>query len=212
MDDQIRLGEVAEGETQAAKDYWGRRGVKRFYRQREQHWRGFIAEQTLAYEPRRVLEFGCNVGQNLLAIRERAAEVELVGIDINADAVEAGRRDLGLDLRVADEDYLARQDDDAFDVVFTVSVFDHLPAPAEPFRQVLRLAPVVLLLEPWVGREGRIETSPTSDGPVDTTPYSYSWDYRRLAADLPVTVESEPYPLGGERLNPYYTLFRIVRA
>lgn len=203
----------AADESEAAKRFWAQRGFHAGYAG-PRPWSEQMAEQVLRFRPRSVLEFGCNAGRNLAAIRSRDSEVRLLGIDINADAVAYGR-DSGLDLRVADEGFLQAMKPGAVDVIFTVSVIDHLPSPEQVLAHMLRVSRIgVILLEPWIGREGRIVRNPLPDeqGGTDTTPYSYSWDYERLAARMSSSpkVDVIPYPLSGTNLGPYYRLYRML--
>jgi SAM-dependent methyltransferase len=160
-----------------------------------------------------VLELGCNVGRNLAAIRERAPDLQLAGVDINAAAIAVGVAE-GLPLFEADEQFLARQPTGAFDVIFTVSVLDHIASPDLVLAEMLRVSAVgVLMLEPWIGREGKIIRSPDpGGGMVDTTPYSYSWDYDSMFARVPrrLAVTSDPYPLTDQRLAAHYHLWRAI--
>jgi len=185
-----------------------------FYKQPETHWSNFLAEEVLSFQPLSVLEFGCNAGRNLLSLRERALGFRLQGVDINPHAVEFGRRERNLDLLQADETFFQAQPDAGFDVVFTVSVLDHLASPKPVLAEMVRVARLaVLLLEPNLGEDGKIvrNVNARTGEMNDTTPYTYSWDYRKLAAGLPVEFSEKPYPLTGTNLGPYYALFRLVK-
>jgi SAM-dependent methyltransferase len=185
-------------ETRAARAYWAGRKVGAFSRRRE--WSGQLADRIVAFGPRKVFEFGCNVGRHLVEIRERDPSIILRGVDINVAAVETGRRN-GLPLAVGDETYMARFTDDEFDVAYTASVIDHIPDPTLALREMARIAPVLVFLEPWMGYEGKVEW--VSEG-VRANRFLYSWDY---AARLPHhDVTSEPLPLRPEGAGPYYRL------
>jgi SAM-dependent methyltransferase len=206
--------ELSQTEAKDAKTYWSSLAVPGFYKQPETHWSKFMADQILSLKPQSVLEFGCNVGRNLLALRESAPTLLLRGIDINPEAVTFGRTERGLDLAQGDETFLAAQSADAFDVIFTVSVMDHLPDPLPVLREMVRVARLgVLLLEPTLGAEGKVLKcldSSTQD-PAEATPYSYAWDYARLCADLKVAFSKEHYPLSGTKLGPYYWLYHLLK-
>jgi SAM-dependent methyltransferase len=64
-----------------------------------------IAETIAGFAPASVLEFGCGSGRNLDVLR-RLLPARLVGVDINAVAIDWGRRNFGLDLHVGDEGWL----------------------------------------------------------------------------------------------------------
>jgi SAM-dependent methyltransferase len=203
-----------ETEASEAKRYWSSLKVPEFYKQPQTHWSSFIAAQVMRLNPRSVLEFGCNVGRNLSAIRDCAPSVLLRGIDINAEAVAFGRKDRDLNLSQADETFLQEEPDQSFDVIFTVSVIDHLPNPKPVLIEMVRAARLgVLLLEPSLGEEGKVlkNASNQAKNLNEATPYSYSWDYARLCSDLPIKFSKERYPLSGTRLGPYYWLFRLLK-
>lgn len=185
-------------EARAASRYWAGRKVGAFSRPRA--WSGLLADRILAEHPRHVLEFGCNVGRHLAAIRTRDPSVELRGIDINARAVAVGRAS-GLALTVGDERSLARFRDGEFDVAFTSSVIDHIPEPTLALMQLDRVARVLILLEPWLGYEGKVEWVRPGER---ANPFLYSWDY---AARLPGrVVTSDPMPIRPEGAGPWYRL------
>ncbi len=201
-------------ETADAKKYWSSLKLQDFYKQPETHWSRFMAEQILSFRPRSVLEFGCNAGRNLESLRLRAPTLKLQGIDVNTEAVEFGRRERNLDLVQADETFFREKADGAFDVVFTVSVLDHLASPKPVLTEMVRVARLaVLLLEPTLGEDGKVVRNihPSTGEGMETTPYTYSWDYEKLSAGLPVEISKIPYALSGTNLGPYYALFRLVK-
>lgn len=206
----IPAGQLPPSEPDDAARYWADRKLRRTYT-RHAPYRSFMAERVLAERPGRVLEFGANAGRNLVAIRDAAASKRrkppvLKGVDVNAEAVAYGVANYGLDLEVVDEAWLGEQPDDAWDVAFTVSVIDHLPKPNPVLRELARVATVLLLLEPWLGKEGKVRQEDVSG----TSPYSYSWNYPRRLKALGLGVSSEPYALNDDprTLGPHYVLYR----
>lgn len=203
-------------EVMEAKRHWSSIGVRPFY-VRPQPWAASMTQRILKHEPASVLEFGCNAGRNLLTIREAAPQVRLSGLDINGDAVRVAVEQ-GLDVVVGDETTLAQYGTGSVDVSFTISVLDHLPEPSLALQELARISrKAILLLEPWVGSEGKVlrNSSHSEVGQmVDTTPYSYSWDYgsltRAVAPDW--SLKSEPHPLGPAALGPYYFMYELMPA
>lgn len=192
---------LPEDEAQQAIAHWSAQKLRRTWT-REQPRHGWLAEQVLTNEPRSVLEFGCATGRNLHAIRDRAPEVRLLGLDINPTAVRHGRNHWGLDLRVAGLDTLA---DDEVDVAFTVSVLDHIPDIEPTLEQLCRVAPLLLLVEPWLGGEGKV-TDVTG-----TSPYSYSHDIAGRLRARGYAVRYEKHPLSDWGLGPWYRLYTARR-
>lgn len=205
----------AGSEVGDAKTYWSSIDVSNHgtYLKR-QAWSVELAELFAARAPRSVFEFGCNAGKNLLTVRERLPKCFLAGIDINAQAIEVARKSK-LRASVGDEKLLELFPNRAFDICFTVSVLDHMPEPAAALRELARMsAKALYLLEPWLGAEGRVVRNYNErlERDIDTTPYSYSWDYPALAARVLPNwqLTQRPMPLP-TNLGPYYHLFELTR-
>jgi pseudaminic acid biosynthesis-associated methylase len=80
-----------------------------------------------AHRFRTALEVGCNVGDNLLALRELIGEEALAGVDVNEGALAVARRALPrADLRRATAKQLPFADG-SFELVFTAMVLIHQP-------------------------------------------------------------------------------------
>lgn len=181
-----------------ASQWWSQRRLIGWYT-KPQPWTAGIVDAVLAGDPARVIEFGCNAGRHLRAIRARSPRTALVGIDINGAAVDWGRSHWGLDLRLGDETLL---EPDSCDVVFTVSVVDHIPQPERALAALCLAAPTVILVEPWLGREGEVESH---------NPYTYSWDYPTRLRALGMTVTDRPFPLSEVSIGPAYRMYRATR-
>lgn len=183
--------------TEASR-WWGQRKLMRYY-MTDQPWTSALVDAILAHEPKRVVELGCNVGRNLRAIRDRDPKVELVGIDVNADAVAWGQRKWGLDLRVGDERLLEPDD---YDLAFTVSTLDHIPEPEAALAALTGAAPRLILVEPWTGVEGPLKSH---------NPYTYGWDYATRLRSLGLVVTSRKFPISDMSIGPEYRLFQARR-
>lgn len=191
------------------KPFWRDRRVLNFYKS-DQPYRGAIAAKVVEESPKRVLEFGCNVGRNLVAIRQLDASIHVEGVDVGHQPVRFGRQRYGLTLHEGDESWLTRQPDDAYDVAFTVSVLDHIADPDPVMAQLARIAPVLLLCEPWMGREGDVVEEGYKPNSV-----TWSWDIpaRLRAKGLKVSIRRFPLsddPFGGG-LAGIYRLYRVWR-
>ena len=181
-----------------AREWWANRKLMRYY-QEAQPWTPDLVAAILEGHPKRVVELGCNVGRNLRAIANEDPGVQLVGVDVNAEAVAWGRRKWGLDLRLGDDSLL---EPDAYDVAFTVSVLDHMPDPARALTALAAAAPRLLLLEPWIGVEGPAKSR---------NPYTWSWDYATRLRGMGWRVTSRKFPIGPDYLGPDYRLYRATR-
>ncbi len=202
---------LAVPEADAAKQHWANIDVD--YYKKEREWSRFMAQRVLSFAPNSVFEFGCNAGKNLVTLRRELPNLKLHGIDINSKAI-AHARQQGLAVACGDEHVLELLPDQAFDVCFTVSVLDHL---SEPETAVLDLARIsgkaMLLLEPWLGKEGKVVRNKdrVSGEMIDTTPFSYSWDYLGMLNRLLPrwTISAEAYPMESN-LGRYYTLYSAL--
>ena len=178
-----------------------------------------LEELCRATEARRILEFGCYSGRNLKTIGaaySAAGETapELVGLDINTQAIAAGAAE-GLDLRLGDETALRAFADGEWDVVFTVSVLDHMPDPAAALEQLARITRRrLVLIEPHPLREGTgkavQEGRKARDEPM---PFTYLHDYDALLLGQGLVQELDlPMPTHLHRVGPFYRLRVLAPA
>jgi len=200
-----------ENEKELAKEYWS--GINFSNYKLERPWSKFIATKVLEYAPKKVLEFGCNAGKNLIAIKNSDADVDVFGVDINCEAIKYAKEECHLNVACLDESIFSIIPDNTYDVVYTVSVLDHVPYPDKILSQLLRISKKgVLLLEPWIGEEGKVvkNLNIRTNTVIDTTPYSYSWDYKKLIKPHLESwkLEIEEYKLDSN-LGRFYYLYQI---
>jgi hypothetical protein len=81
-------------------------------------------------------------------------------------------------------------------------VIDHIDDPQPTLANLARIAPTLLLLEPWTGGEGPAESH---------NPFTYSWDYPRRLRELGLSVTVRKMPLSGTGLGPHYRLYTAHR-
>ena len=187
-------------EAEAAASYWSQRKLGAFSRERP--WSQALAVQVAMQLPGRrgagcaILEFGCNVGRHMHAMRQQLPEAAVTGIDIHLPAVQEARR-TGLYVLLGDEFTLGLLPPDTYDVAYTVSVLDHLPDPQQALERLDRIARVLMFVEPWLGSEQQLQDRGTS-------PWTYSWDYE---ARLPRRQwKRQPFPLHQTGAGPHYQL------
>jgi len=85
----------------------------------------FDLAAELAPDARRILSFGCSVGEELISLRSRFANAEIVGAEINARSRAIARRRVANDARtmvIAPESITG-----SFDLVFALSVLQRDP-------------------------------------------------------------------------------------
>jgi ubiquinone/menaquinone biosynthesis C-methylase UbiE len=108
--------------------YWARRKkfAESYWNNREHPSKKFLGERIAAFAPiHSILEVGCASGPNLWLLAKRFPEAEIVGIDINPEAVKFGNDQftkegiLNVKLSVGKADELGQFRDKAFDIVFT---------------------------------------------------------------------------------------------
>ena len=145
-----------------------------------------------------------------------AQTLRLAGCDINVESIARGNADKRLDLKVADEDYLPSLKARSFDVVFTVSVLDHLPDPEFTIGELLRIArQAVVFVEPVnaeaLGKVNPINTRWSQREAV--TPFTYFHDYyamyRRKRASLCLDI---PMPTHLNKVGPFYRMMILRPA
>ncbi len=206
--DVLPPGQFPVDEAAAAKTVWAGWQIKSWY-QRDKPWAQLLADLVYDLQPKSVLEFGCNVGRNLAAIARALPDLRLTGIDINAEAVRLGCEHTGLDLRVGDEKTLAEFREGEFDLVFTVSVLDHIPDIADVCRLLIRCAARHLFcLEVRLPAEGRVirHYDHKRGAVVASTQASYSWHLERFIHGHPRLwrLDHRPCYLHSAALGPYY--------
>jgi SAM-dependent methyltransferase len=198
-------------EDDQAKAFWSAH-VSGFYLE-PKPWSRLLAHEAAELNVASVLEFGCHAGRNLAAIRERLPAAQLVGLDINAGAVAGGRERHNLDLRVGDEQSLAEFADRSFDLVFTISVLDHVPRIDRLCQELMRVARrAAFFLEVTLPVEGKVvQHFDHRHGAIrESTAASYSWDVGRFIADHPRVwrLDRRPVYLRSGSLAPYYVWYR----
>ncbi len=167
-----------------------------------------VAEAVASFAPASVLEFGCGSGRNLAVLRELTS-ARLVGVDMNPTAIAWGRENFGLDLRIGDESWLSQQGKDAFAIVYTVSVIDHIPMPENAVRAlVAAAADLVVIYEIMHSVTGRVIRMEDEQGKLtEGYPFSYFHDYPRLFAAAGAWLLADlAFPVADSGLLAYYRL------
>jgi trans-aconitate methyltransferase len=202
-------------ESSDAKNFWGTTDFQaKTYGEAPPFYIRTLVRVVKYIQPGSVLEFGCNAGRNLELLRSvLPQDVVIRGFDVNRQSVEYGKQNWKLDLETSDESFFKKQPDNSVDVVFTVSVLDHLPEIDDCLDEILRVMAVAfVMIEPYPDsssnylssfkQEGILPESITTD-----TPYSYTHDYYRL---MPrhgyVDVLDIPLPPYKVNLGPLYRL------
>jgi ubiquinone/menaquinone biosynthesis C-methylase UbiE len=132
--------------------------VKSYWDSRDHSHRPFLLEHISKFSPiSSILEIGCNCGPNLYLLARKFPEAQLVGIDINAAAVQKGNEWFAQEgiknvkLLVGKADELGRFEDKTFDIVFTDAVLIYI-APdkiKEVIKGMLRIASKAVILLEW---------------------------------------------------------------
>ncbi|MBN2559392.1 MAG: methyltransferase domain-containing protein, partial [Phycisphaerae bacterium] len=203
--------EIPKDEFEDAKGFWADYGIRTFYKD-YQPWTGMLVEIVRDLQPHSILEFGCNVGRNMHALAEVFPNIRLAGVDVNKEAVKWGREHTGMDLRHGDERTLAGFAEGEFDLVFTVSVLDHISDIREVCQSLLRCAARnALFLEVTLPVEGRVVRHfDHKHGDVrPSTRASYSWDVTRYVRPYPRVrrLDRRPCYLHSASLGPYYSMY-----
>lgn len=203
----IDQNSLPKTEVAKAKEFWRQYEVKTWYKV-DKPWTSLLANLVRDLKPKSILEFGSNVGRNLIHIQSEFPEIKCVGIDINPEAINFGKKS-GLDLRVGDEKTLYKFNSGEFDLVFTVSVLDHIADINDVCKALLHCASKhIYCLEVTLPVEGKIiKHFDHKTGQVkDTTGASYSWFIDRYIQNHPkvLHIEKRPVYLHDAALGPYY--------
>lgn len=202
-------------EAVKAKQYWGTtEAQQREYREFPPFYATALCRIVRFLEARRVFEFGCNAGRNLQLMKEAIDPAPYVaGIDINEDSINFGLEKWGLEIEVGDEHYLAEEPANSCDVLFTVSVLDHIPDIAESLQNIFRFTEKFFItvephpeehlhyLHPFKSEES-IRSSVTTE-----TPFSYTHALETLIPSVGFTQRlSIPLPTYKANFGPLYRL------
>ncbi len=98
--------------------------------------RGALVASLVGGPGRRVLDVGCRTGA---LTRYYAAGNDVVGVDVDSDALGRARERLGIETLWADAEEGFPFDDASFDVVVMGEILEHLADPAAAVANVLRV-------------------------------------------------------------------------
>lgn len=202
-------------EAQLAKEYWSTtRTQNKEYADPPPLYVRSLGRVINKLSPECVLEIGCNTGRNLLYLSSVLnSTCELRGIDVNQESIDFGKNKWNLNIETADETFLASQDSDSFDLIFTISVLDHIPDINQILNDIKRVTSrYLLIIEPYPEKELTYLRSFQEQAWIETdietaTPYSYTHDYARLvpAAGFDLVLDLPMLPYKGH-FGPLYRL------
>lgn len=145
---------------------------------------------ALSPTPRTIVELGCSSARNLAIARRYLPDAELIGIEPNETTygvARAAHRDT-LELYHGDHTLLDQFKDDAFDVAFSCSVLDHIPAPEwrTAYDELVRVARHhIVLLEPmYLGADDQWVDDECGRVGIAAPGYSYVHNYHGHDARL----------------------------
>ena len=194
-------------ETEKARKYWKNQEMTDHYFREGKQSKMLVKtiQQLMSTdEINSIFEFGCNVGRNLYCIKRKIPGLDIMGIDINEAAIKAGCMHFRLPLRTGGEEALLGIPTNKYDVVFTVSVLDHIPEVEKVLKELLRICQrYFICIEPWNGENMDARKHAARE-------YSYFWDYPALFAKMQTKILQDiPCPLSEQGLGPYYRLYVI---
>lgn len=114
-----------------------------------------VIEAIDRYKPESVIEFGCGIGRNLLAIKRADPDIRCIGLELTPASVELARLasyryGLELEIHQADVTKPLREVGGA-DICFSVHALEQIPDSRFVFEQMYQLArKAAVLLEPIV--------------------------------------------------------------
>ena len=202
----------------AAKEFWSMQTSQQLEYPEESHVARVLCELAVELQCGDIFEFGCAAGRNLNFLREELKHRKLLvtasGIDINQRAIELGRRKFGLDLSLGDENDLKKYGSNSFDLVFTVSVLDHMPDPMQAIQSLMATCRGVgVFFEPSSEQN---ESSAKALGfeaawwqlkDQEPFPFTYFHNYDDLFKSASCSVLfKQPLPTHIDRSGPFYNI------
>lgn len=207
-------------EEEEAKNYWKSEGVHPASYPVTPHYIPAIAEIVDTIKAEHVFEFGCGSGRNLAAFREicAARHLKCAGIDISPSLIAAGRNKFNLQIEEGDENTLQSIGDDLYDLVFTVSVLDHLPDPSIALGHLARISrgwclfvePHDEALQKQSLRLEKVQNRRAQKHKEKSAPYTYLHDYKALFKQHGLKIALEfSFPTHYGRSGPLYRLWLV---
>jgi len=160
--------------------------------------RKLLIDKIFSYQPKNVLEIGCNTGPNLFLLAKNAnSTFNALGIDINPQAIKEGKNWLekervnNVELKCGLGDELEYLPDKSFDVVFSDATVIYIGPDkiARLIKNMLRIARKAIIFSEW-----NIEKSTNNKIPVFFDEMHWVYNYRLLVNNP--DIEINPYPPG----------------
>jgi SAM-dependent methyltransferase len=146
-------------ESVAAKEHWKLKDSHPAIYKQPAHYVDTIFQFIKHSHTRKILEFGCGSGRNLNQINDHFEKQDLdgnlkllKGIDINQHLIEYGQKNFSknLELIVGDEHSIKKEKSNFYDLIFTVSVLDHIPDPLMTIKQLIKKTKrYIIFVEPF---------------------------------------------------------------
>src|SRR3972149_9784268 len=190
------MGEIiVMGEAQEALEFWEKVEMDKNYFNTPQPQMYIIEEAIRQLElpsPARICEFGCGMGRNLAYLREKRTEDYLYGIDCNERSINIAKQNY---TNIHFEVGSLKELKGFCEVIFTVSMLDHVPNPIDYLNKFMLSANNILLLELQLPTFGRIDDPNIID-------FSYSHDYENIFKDPDLIVPISNYTSKPVQLAP----------
>jgi len=216
-------------ETVAAKEYWKLEDSHPATYKQPAHYTDVILQFIKLSSAKKILEFGCGSGRNLNQINDffenQTLEENfylLKGIDINQHLIEYGKTNFpkNLELIVADEDFIKKEKNNFYDLIFTVSVLDHIPDPSFTIQELIKKTKrYIIFIEPFMSdikQSEKIENISTiwkKQSTNQATPYTYFHNYKSYFKQNKLDIVCElPLPTHLGKVGPFYKLFLVQKV
>jgi ubiquinone/menaquinone biosynthesis C-methylase UbiE len=143
-----------------SRDDWGKGcddWIEGYWNSQSHPHRSFLVNTISKFNPSSILEVGCNCGPNLYLLARRFPDAEIVGVDINPEAIQRGKELLkregisNITLLEGKADDLGRFQDKSFDVVFTDAILIYIGQDKirRAVSEMLRVGSKALVLIEW---------------------------------------------------------------
>lgn len=108
------------------------------------------ALDAVSFRGKRVLDIGCGDGTYTIELFERGQPVAICGVDPAHKAIEVARQKAsGRNVKFAVESaYKLPYVSDSFDIAHLRGVLHHMDRPVDALREALRVAPLIVIIEP----------------------------------------------------------------
>ncbi len=132
-----------------------------------------------------LLDVGCGFGEFLEMVKSHIPQIEVVGVDIDAELINNSSVDA--DFLICDADIDLPFKDNSFDCVTIIQILEHVSNPTHLIQEVMRVSrDKAVFVVPNIGRPSRILAAMRGREIREVEGHKQGWDYHLFKQVLEV--------------------------